>query len=399
MTTCVNEDLELAEALVAETRKHGGLAPVDLDRFWADQAIAARDPFGKDIPQVAFGAILTNECVFDELGIPEDMWKYGNDEAWALSLNKAYNDKAERIVGRRLLNETPSDPTRRYPGTKGLADIFEAKNIWHNGSWWLQPSAKGETELEALLDRVERRVENLQTLREFILPENWAQEKARLMALGVTPPGYHWQRGPVTFATSIYGAEDFLLLVLDNPDLAARLRDAILHAMLGIGTVLDTEAGHTPDTAPQGFGFADDNCCLMSPDMYDFWAYPILKGVFDAKAAKPGAWRYQHSDSAMGHLLPILGRLNMTGVNFGPTVRAAEIRAHLPRAVIEGTMAPFTYSRNEEVNIVLEFLRDVRETRETRGLRFTTAGSINNGTRLTSMRLAMAAVQRYGRFA
>lgn len=100
----------------------------------------------------------------------------------------------------------------------------------------------------------------------------------------------------------------------------------------------------------------------------------------------------------MGHLLPLLGTLHMTGVNFGPTVTVTEIREHLPRAVIYGALAPFTYSRNEDEHIVLEFLRDFDMARKNRGLVFATAGSINNGTRLTSMRLAMAAIQRFGRY-
>ena len=48
--------LETAEQLVRKARANGGLAPVDLDRFWADQKIAVADPFGQDIPQVPFGA-------------------------------------------------------------------------------------------------------------------------------------------------------------------------------------------------------------------------------------------------------------------------------------------------------------------------------------------------------
>jgi len=36
--------------------------------------------------------------------------------------------------------------------------------------------------------------------------------------------------------------------------------------------------------------------------------------------------------------------------------------------------------------------------KEKRGLRFTTVGSINNGSRLKGMRLVMAAIQRYGRY-
>ena len=100
----------------------------------------------------------------------------------------------------------------------------------------------------------------------------------------------------------------------------------------------------------------------------------------------------------MGHLLSQLGELRLNRANFGPTVLADEIRRHLPEAVIDGVLAPFTYSRNEEMGIVLEFLRDFEMTGASRGLRFSTAGSISNGTRLTSMRLAMAAIQRHGRY-
>ncbi len=389
------DHLQKAQWLCDQAQANGGLAPLDVERFWADQEIAEKDPFGQHIPQVANGVILNGECVFDELGIPEDYWRYENDEAWRLELNRAYNDKAEKIVGRRLLPEEPSDPEAKWPATKSLADIFEARNVWHDRSWWLMPSASNEEELRALLDRVEKRLENL---RQFMLPDNWDSEKQRLLARGAKPPLYRWQRGPVTFATSVYGTENFLLLVLDNPDLAMRFRDLILRSMLAINDVLEQEAGYTPETAPRGFGFADDNCCLMTPEMYEMFAFPILKGVFERIAPNPGDWRFQHSDSAMGHLLPILSRLNFTGVNFGPTVLSSEIRQHMPRAVIHGQLAPFTLSRNEELNIVLEFLRDHEMTKETRGLRFATAGSINNGSRLTGMRLVMSAIQHFGRF-
>jgi uroporphyrinogen decarboxylase len=120
--------------------------------------------------------------------------------------------------------------------------------------------------------------------------------------------------------------------------------------------------------------------------------------MFQRYSPDPADSRYQHSDSAMGHLLPVLATLDMTGVNFGPTVRADDIRRHMPRAVIHGQLAPFTLSRNDEPGIVTELLRDFDMTRDTRGLVFCTAGSINNGSRLTGMRLIMAAIQKYGRY-
>lgn len=391
-----SEHERMIEALLADTRANGGLAPLDIERFWADQEAAIKDPFG-DIPQLPLGIMMSGECVYAELGIDEDYWRYQHDEAWALELNRVYNDRAEEIVGRRLLNETPADPARQWPGVKTLADIFEGEQVWFPGTWgwWLQESAHDESELTALLDRVDARLENL---RAFLLPENWDQEKARLTALGVKPPRYRGQRGPVTFAASIYGVENLLFLIMDNPELAGRFRDTILRAMLEIARVLDEEAGDTPKTAPHGFSFADDNCYLLSPAMYEFFGYPILKAIFDRFSPNPGDSRYQHSDSPMGQHLPALGRLQLTGVNFGPTVMADEIRTHLPNAIIHGQLAPFTFSRNDEAGIIAELLRDFTLTRETRGLVFCTAGSINNGSRLTGMRLIMAAIQRYCRY-
>ncbi|MCZ7646132.1 MAG: hypothetical protein M5U26_12730 [Planctomycetota bacterium] len=384
-----------ARELVADLHAHDGLIPMDVDRFWRDDAQAHLDPFGAGIPQVALGIRMGGECVFDELGLPEDHYRLHHDQAWANEVARAYNAKAERIVGKSLVPIRTTRPEDRYPAVKGLHDVFEARNEWHGQSYWLRQVAKNEAELEALLDRVMAR-----DIRSFILPTNWAEEKARLLALGMKPPLYRGQRGPVTFATSIYGAEELIFLCLDNPDLAARLRDAILHVMLGIARVLDEEAGYAAGQAPRGFSFLDDNCCLLNPKLYEFFGYPILKGIFERYAPNPGDRRYQHSDSPMAHLLPYFGPmgLNLSGVNFGPTLSVSEIRAHCPRAVIQGQLAPFTFSRNREEAIVLECLRDIEQARASRGLVLTTAGSINNGSRLTGMRLIMATIQRFGRY-
>ncbi|MDP6108143.1 MAG: uroporphyrinogen decarboxylase family protein, partial [Candidatus Brocadiia bacterium] len=190
-----------------------------------------------------------------------------------------------------------------------------------------------------------------------------------------------------------------IFLIHDNPDLAVRLRDVMLDAMLGIARILDEEAGRTPGTAPHGFAFFDDNCVLLTPEMYELFGAPILKALWDRYSPDPGDSRYQHSDSAMRHIIPILGRLGITGTNFGPTVMVDHIRRYCPRAVIHGQLAPFTFSRNDEEGIVSEFLRDFEMAKEKRGLVFSTAGSINGGSRLTGMRLIMATIQRHGRYA
>jgi uroporphyrinogen decarboxylase len=385
--------LAVGEKLVRAAQANGGLAPLDLDRFYADQERAVRDPWAADCPQVPLGIGMPRECLFAELGLAEDIPRLQRDADYAAGLARRYNDRAEAIVGRRLLPEQTPEPGPAWPPVKELHDIFEAANEWHSGSYWLRQSASDPDGLRALLDRVDARLANL---REFLLPPDWAAEKARLVAAGAKAPLYRGQRGPVTFAMSVYGVENLVFLIQDEPALAGRFRDTILRAMLERARVLDEEAGHSPAAAPRGFYWCDDNCAMLNRDMYEFFGYPILRGVFERYSPDPADCRGQHSDSDMGHLLPVLGRLGLTSVNFGPNLMVDEIRAHLPRAVICGQLAPFTFSRNEEVNIVAEFVRDWERARAKRGLVFATAGSINTGSRLTGLRLIMAAIQQCG---
>lgn len=358
--------------------------------YWAANDEALRDPFSPSCPQMPMGIVMSDELVFDELGVRHDWHRLFHDAEYHAALCRRYNERALQVVGRRLIPEGLSadlDPAR--PHARTLADVFEARSEWREQSWsyWLHPAAGTEAELEALLDRVERRLEHL---REFVFPGG---SPARLI------PPYRHQRGPVTFAMSVYGVESFLYLMLDNPDLAARFRDLIARAILERARVIDelrAEAG--AGSAPRGWSWADDNCALLTPEMYRFFGAPILQAVFARYAPDPGDRRYQHSDSAMGHLLPILGPLGLTEVNLGPTLAIADIRAHLPRAVIHGQLAPFVFERNDAEEIVRQTLRDFRASRERRGVVFATAGSVNPGSRLASLRLVMAAIQEHCRY-
>ena len=156
------------------------------------------------------------------------------------------------------------------------------------------------------------------------------------------------------------------------------------------------------DKAPKekGFEFNDDNCALLTPQMYEEFGYPILKKVFDYVDPDYSGYRYQHSDSAMGHLLPVLARLNLTGCNFGPTVTVDQIRKYMPNTRIDGCLAPFTFMRNNPEEIIAEVKRDCQmiKASKTKGLNLTTAGSINDGSSLESMRLVMQVIQNEGRY-
>lgn len=387
------EHLAIADTLMAEMQANDGLADVDIEAFWKENRRAVADPFDPTLRHPGFVVYSPAEAVFSELGITDDFWRYDQDEAYRLELNRQYNDKAERIIGRRMLGENPTPSERRRPKVGTLADVFEAENIWSSGSWWLEQVANDPIELEALLDRVDKR-----DVRETILPENWEAEKKRMREQGMNFPAYRAQRGPVTFATSIYGAENLLMLLIDQPDLAMRLRDTILRVMLEIADVLDAEAGRQPDDRPRGFAFMDDNCALLNPELYAMFGQPILKTIYDRFCPERTDTRFQHSDSAMEHLLGELASTGMNKVNFGPTVSVKSIRQAMPQAIIEGRIAPFTLGRHDRKAIVCEVLRDIDDARETRGLVVATAGSIVTGTRLTGMRLIMATIQRYGQY-
>ena len=372
------------------------MLPLDIERFWKDDEIAHRDNcFFQEATQVALGIRMSPECVYTELGEPGKPWLQ-EDPARARELFRRYNDKAERIVGIRLLNENFPAPEEMYPPYRRIGEWFGGRYIENDISEWLESDIKTLQELEKMLDRLERT-----DLREFMLPPGWEAEKRRIQeTYGTQPPGVRHIRGPVTLAMSIFGVEPFIYLCLDEPELAQRFSAAIADATIRMAEIADEEAGFAPGEAPHGFSFADDNCCLLTPDMYEMFGYPILKRVFEHFSPDPDDKRYQHSDSAMGHLLPILGRLDLNGVNFGPTVMADEIRAHMPHARIDGCIAPFTFMRNEEENLIAEVKRDCDNIRKTgtRGLNISTAGSINDGSSLQSMRLIMAAIQEYGRY-
>ena len=373
------------------------MLPLDLEQFWKDDAIAHQDNcFCKNSPQIALGIRMSDECVYAELGEKGDPWGI-EDPLRRVELNKRYNDKAEKIVGIRLLSEALPDVKAQFPQIKRIGEVFGGTYSYiENGGEWLESPIKSTSALESKLDEIDR-----MDLREFMLPANWESEKKRIYEYsGKRPNLLRHIRGPVTLATSIFGEANFLFLYYDAPELFKRFSDTIKRVIIEMAEIMDVEAGFAIGHAPRGFSFADDNCCLLTPDMYEMFGYPVLKSVFERFSPDENDSRYQHSDSPMAHLLPVLSRLNLTGCNFGPTVLVDEIRKYMPNTRIDGCIAPFTFMNNDSEKIIQEVRRDCDMIKGTgtKGLNLTTAGSINNGSSLESMRLIMQVIQNYGRY-
>lgn len=373
---------------------------LDIEQFWKDDEIAHKgNCFNPEAKQVALGIRMSDECVFAELGVPGNPWGENPPELMR-DYTRRYNDKAEKIVGRRLLSEDYPRKNARFPYIKRIGEIFGGRYFLHEGVEWLEGNAEDPRELEKLLDSVEKL-----DMEGFIFPEDWDIQVKRIYEESGSKPEPHVLggrsiRGPTTLATSICGVENFLLLSYDEPELVKRFSVVLGGAVLRRGKAIDRACGYDERNKPAGFGFADDNCCLATPELYETFSFPILKQVFDYFSPKDGDERYQHSDSPMAHQLPALGRLRFTGVNFGPTVLVDEIRKYLPRARIDGCLDPLVFMRNEAETIVEQVKRDCRMAIESgkRGLNLSTAGSINNGSGLESMRLVMQTIQNYGRY-
>ncbi len=368
---------------------------LDVEQFWKDEETAHQENcFSKQSKQVALGIRMSDECVFAELGEEGSPWGYTPPER-RIELNKRYNDKAEKIVGRRLLREEPPQKIS-FPPFKQIGEVFGGTYFFDGNTTWLRGSCSTPKELEAMLDRVDR-----MDFRSFVLPAGWDQEVKRIYeTTGMRPPQFSAIRGPVTLAGSVYGVENLLFLYYDAPELFLRFSQTICRVVLEYVDLFRKEAGCADSGWQHGFTFSDDDCQLMTPEMYEQFGYPILKKVFAYTAPLPQDNRYQHSDSAMEHLLPTLARLHLTGCNFGPTLTVRNIRRHMPDTRIDGQLAPFTFMNNDEKAIVAEVRRDCEMAKENdaRGLNLSTAGSINNGSLLTSMRTVMAAIQNYGRY-
>jgi uroporphyrinogen decarboxylase len=141
-----------------------------------------------------------------------------------------------------------------------------------------------------------------------------------------------------------------------------------------------------------GWWITDDNAALFNRRLYREYCFPVLRQVLDAFA--PGdARRYQHSDSAVGHLLEMQYDLGIRAVNYGPTVDAGLIRAKMPEAYIIGQMPPFLLRNGSPEEIRAQVRSDFLKAGASGGLEIATAGSLAAGTGLGRMRWLMQVVQ------
>lgn len=353
---------------------------LDLVRFWAENAICLARPFRTDKPRPGLTLGFDEHWLFEELGVPSTV-RYYRDPAYRVEANRTANDRIEAMIGLRPFDERPpkTPPLR-------IEEVFGSRqDILEGGTPWLEPTLFTPDDLAHKLDEIEALSD--EGLLSLTLSNGATLEPS---------PGQRvaWSRGPTTIGTSVLGTTEFLETMLDEPVLMARFYDVLATTLIRYHRVLAAAQG----AEIRGFAWLDDNCALLSPSLYERYAYPAMQRVFDAFCVTEEDTRFQHSDSAMEHLLPILSRYRLHGANFGPTVPAASIRAAMPRTVIHGQLAPFTLRNGGREAVRAEVLRDFRAVGGDGGLVVTTAGSIAAGTRLEAIRELMTIVETECRY-
>lgn len=355
-------------------------AALDLDRFWAENRASLGKPFSTDKPRAPIALGFDDHWLAEELQIPSTV-RYYQDEDYRLDCHRRANDRCELGIGLRPFSEKPAPP-----GPKRIEEVFGARTeIIEGGTPWLEPGVSTPAEFAALLDDLER-------LDDDGLADRMMGHLGTVDRVGGERQA--WTRGPATVGTSVLGTMPWLYGFLDEPNLMERFYRVLADTMVRYQTIWSAATGQTIT----GVGILDDNCALLSPELYERYCFPVLERLFGEFASEPGAMRFQHSDSDMEHLLPILARLNLTGANFGPKIRAADIRAAMPNTEIHGQVAPFTVRNGTADQIVAEVRRDFDAVGADGGLVVTTAGSVAGGTSLDSLRVFMGAVDRWCRY-
>lgn len=357
---------------------------LNLQAFWEENRASEGHPFGIDKPRAPISLPLDDHYLCGVISF--DMRRYHLDALYREEVNHDANDILKRELGRAFFSETelPIRPMR-------IEEVFESFFVFsENNPPWLETNIRTIDDLHRLMERVAR-----MDWEKNLLPDGWEREVARFEErLGRKVYFGTGGRGPATVGTSIIGTSNLCIWMMDFPEVIQDFYELLADVYVRYASILRklTHVGF------EGWWITDDNSCLFSPKQYERFCAPVLKVLFENFAHSQTASRYQHSDSAMGHLMPILDRLGVNSVNFGPTIHPAVIREAMPNAYINGQLPPLILRNGTEDDIREYVRRDFEAVGHNGGLTCTTAGSVDEGTSFENLRAYMLAVQELTRY-
>lgn len=360
---------------------------MDVREFWKENE-KCMTPFSTDKPRVPLNFWLDDHFLFEEMKLPSTL-RYYNDAEYRLSVHKECNDRIEKVIGRRFYSEEE--------GMKLSPNRFEVIMGAHwemteGATPWLESTVESIEDVKKLIKRAEKL-----DMRKEAFPEGWEEEKKRyeLSTGRKVRLGGDGHRGPATMATSILGTVNTCMFIMDEPEVMDDFFYILGEKLVEYHHALMENTGKE---SQRGYWITDDNCYLFPPKQYERFCAPVLAKLFKHFAPGPNDRRHQHSDSSMGHLMPILWDLGVNSVNFGPSLHPLEIRKAMPGAVIEGQMPPFVLRNGTPEEIIEIVKRDIDSVGGDGGLVECPAGSVAAGTPLENLKIYMWAVHTYGRY-
>lgn len=361
---------------------------LDVKAFWEENE-KCFEPFTTKKPRVPIGFWLDDHFLLEYMNLPSTI-KYYKDILYRNAINKQFNDDMEKALGRRFHNEDyrPELEPIRFEVIMG-----SYWNLSEGGTPWLESNVESIENVKALIKKYEK-----MNLHNEIFPKDWHEarkqyenENGKTLKLGGS-----FSRGPATMATSILGTENTCIFMMDEPEIMDEFFALLVDKLVEYHNILMEETQNQENR--HGYGFNDDNCYLFPPNQYERFCAPFLKKVFDTFAPGKQDRRHQHSDSDMGHLMPILSDLGVNRVNLGPNLHPATIRKAMPKTVIEGQMPPFTLRNGTPEEIIELVKRDIDAVGGDGGLVEVTAGSVAGGTPIENIIAYMWAVNEFGRY-
>ncbi len=362
----------------------------DLDpaAFWAENDACLA--FTRHKPRCALSFSPDDHWLFEFLAVPSTL-RYYQDKPYRDDLHCQANQLLREYVGRAYFDE---DTWETAP--KRIENLFGCEFAYHEGSTpWLVPVTDDPARFARVLDQAEQT-----DLATWALPDDFRAEWEARQAAGKPLPALGTgSRGPATIMTSALNPQTLFYWTVDHPHLLRRFSDLLAQKMIELNSLLRAFSGSTQP----GWWITDDNCALFNRRLYQEYCYPVLERVLAALAPDPGDGsppprRYQHSDSAMGHLLEQQYALGIRAVNYGPTVDAGLIRAKMPDAMIYGQLPPMLLRNGSPAAIRQRVVADFQRAGASGGLEITTAGSLAAGTGLGRMRYLMKVVQEACRY-
>lgn len=370
--------MSIIEAEFMELTSH-----LDVQQFWEENRSC--QGFNPSKPRCALSFSPDDHWLFEFMQIPSTP-RYYRDKPYRDQLHREVNRLTRQIVGAQFFDE---DSWEYSP--KRIENLFRCEFTYTEGSTpWLTPFTLDPREFTHILDEAERMDMSSWSLPEAFLQE-WERRKQAGQALPALGTG---SRGPATVMTSVLPAETLFYWMVDYPELIQRFRDILTEKMIELNRLLRKFSGVTTPS----WWITDDNCMLFNRSLYQAYCVPVLRQVLDVFAPGEDAYRYQHSDSAMGHLLDDQRELGINAVNYGPTVDCALIRAKMPTALIHGQTPPFLLRNGSPAAIQARVLADFQKAGAGGGLHVTTAGSLAAGTGLGRMRWYMQCVEKDCRY-